>query len=184
MHPLDADSEQVAHMEGLTATQFNKFYAEAGASPHAALQLHEANIVKLRSTWSTSHTNQCCLVCIFDKPEHMLECGHSICDNCARTFGRAVAQFEYTFKIQACMLRGSHSKLEICLKPPTAGIRVLCIDGGGVRGVVPLEFLQLLQDALGPLNRLQDLIDLAFGTSSGTFSVIIQTQLLKSLQVV
>ena len=43
----------------------------------------------------------------------------------------------------------------------------MCVDGGGVRGVVPLEFLGLLQELLGPELCLQDFFEQAFGTSSG-----------------
>lgn len=39
--------------------------------------------------------------------------------------------------------------------------------GGGFRGVIPLEFLSLLQDLLDPDLPVQDLLELAFGTSSG-----------------
>lgn len=44
---------------------------------------------------------------------------------------------------------------------------ILAIDGGGVRGVIPLEYLVLIQESLSPFCRLQDLVDLAVGTSSG-----------------
>ncbi|KAL8642303.1 MAG: hypothetical protein Q9228_000981, partial [Teloschistes exilis] len=53
--------------------------------------------------------------------------------------------------------------LSVILKPPTAGIRILSIDGGGVRGAVPLEFLSVLQELLGDECAIQDLFDLAFG---------------------
>jgi patatin-like phospholipase/acyl hydrolase len=43
---------------------------------------------------------------------------------------------------------------------------VLALDGGGVRGVIPFEFLLLVQEHLRPCT-LQDVIDLAIGTSSG-----------------
>ncbi|PYH80588.1 phospholipase, patatin family protein [Aspergillus uvarum CBS 121591] len=48
---------------------------------------------------------------------------------------------------------------------------VLAIDGGGVRGVIPLEFLTLIQESLGSC-LLQDLIDISIGTSSGGLSVL------------
>lgn len=50
--------------------------------------------------------------------------------------------------------------------PPTMNPTILAIDGGGVRGVIPLEFLILIQENLGSC-ALQDLIDLSIGTSSG-----------------
>lgn len=52
-------------------------------------------------------------------------------------------------------------------KPPTAAGCILTIDGGGVRGVIALECLDIIQNALGPGCELQDLFDLAIGTSSG-----------------
>ena len=68
--------------------------------------------------------------------------------------------------LEKCVLC-SLGTLRVTLKPPTAGIRILSVDGGGVRGVVPLEFLNILQDTIGPECPIQDLFDLAFGTSSG-----------------
>lgn len=53
------------------------------------------------------------------------------------------------------------------IKPPTAGPRILSIDGGGIRGVVILEFFRLLQELLGSAIPLRELFDQAFGTSSG-----------------
>lgn len=52
------------------------------------------------------------------------------------------------------------------IKPRTAGVRLLGIDGGGARGVTPLEFMAELQKLLGNCV-LHDLIDIALGTSSG-----------------
>ncbi|KAJ6109862.1 hypothetical protein N7486_002097 [Penicillium sp. IBT 16267x] len=49
--------------------------------------------------------------------------------------------------------------------PPTLSPTILAIDGGGVRGVIPLEFLLLIQEHLGPC-AIQDVVDLAVGTSS------------------
>ncbi|KAK0866001.1 hypothetical protein LTR87_015181 [Friedmanniomyces endolithicus] len=62
--------------------------------------------------------------------------------------------------------------LLIRLKPPTAGVRVLSVDGGGVRGIIPLEFLHLLQRSFGSSCRIQDLFDLALGTSAGGLVVL------------
>jgi patatin-like phospholipase/acyl hydrolase len=44
---------------------------------------------------------------------------------------------------------------------------ILAIDGGGVRGVIPLEYLTLIQENLGQDCNLRDLVDLAVGPSSG-----------------
>ena len=54
------------------------------------------------------------------------------------------------------------------LVPPTAGIRTLCIDGGGVRGVIPLMFLKHLEDELNGLGgTVSNCFDYVCGTSAG-----------------
>lgn len=53
------------------------------------------------------------------------------------------------------------------LKPPTAGVRILSIDGGGIRGVISLEFLSLIRDSVGTKCPIQDFFGLVIGTSSG-----------------
>lgn len=51
--------------------------------------------------------------------------------------------------------------------PPTAGVRVLTFDGGGVRGLVTLIYLLLLQDQIGLNYPVQEHFDVVVGTSSG-----------------
>jgi hypothetical protein len=50
--------------------------------------------------------------------------------------------------------------------PPTAGIRVLTLGGGGVCGLTTLEFLRHLQYKIGLPYPVQETFDVAFGTSS------------------
>ena len=130
--------------------------------------IHRANIGGLSIPWPTLYSNQTCLPCLRRKPEFVLSCGHSVCDTCVRIFGCPVLGSEYTYRLESCPLC-STGWLTAALKPPTAGIRILSIDGGGIRGVVPLEFLGILQDVIGSNCPIRDLFDLAFGTSSGEF---------------
>ena len=55
----------------------------------------------------------------------------------------------------------------IGLRPFTAGSRILSIDGGGTRGVIAIGIMDLLQSILGTAWRIQDLFDVAYGTSVG-----------------
>jgi hypothetical protein len=59
--------------------------------------------------------------------------------------------------------------LEITVKihPPTAGVGVLCIDGGGARGVLPLKVMKRIEDRIGLSIPLQRFFKVAFGVSSG-----------------
>ena len=77
---------------------------------------------------------------------------------------------ESRYLLETCAVCEGHANLTVYLKPATAGVRMLNIDGGGVRGVVPLEFLTRLQNELGPKARVQDFFDIAFGTSAGMFT--------------
>jgi hypothetical protein len=57
--------------------------------------------------------------------------------------------------------------MHIHLLPKTAAVRAITIDGGGIRGVIPLQQLQEMQTLLGPEFPLTSLSDVVFGTSIG-----------------
>lgn len=137
-----------------------------------AVQAHVNGLKSLDVHWIQLKTHHTCLYCLRRKPEHVLTCGHAICDLCVTIFGNPVASKEAQFVVDCCILCQTKGKLLARLKPPTAGSRILSIDGGGVRGVIPLEFLGLLQDILEPQLPVQDLFEQAFGTSSGETSRI------------
>ena len=50
-----------------------------------------------------------------------------------------------------------------------SGIRVLSLDGGGVRGIIQLSILKRLEDLTGLGLPLGELFDLMVGTSAGKF---------------
>lgn len=70
------------------------------------------------------------------------------------------------YLVNECVFCLAQGELTVDLKPKTAGIRVLTIDGGGARGVIPLEFLKRLEALLGGCS-LPAVIDFSAGTSSG-----------------
>ena len=100
-----------------------------------------------------------------------MACGHSVCDSCVLAFGEGVLDFEYNFVLSSCIFCDCQPGLDVKIKPPTAGVRILSIDGGGSRGIIPLEMLSLLQELAGPDCPIRDFFDLTIGTSAGESAV-------------
>ncbi|WP_366558401.1 patatin-like phospholipase family protein [Okeania sp. SIO3B5] len=48
--------------------------------------------------------------------------------------------------------------------------RILCLDGGGIRGVMPARILEKIEEQLG--GRLKDHFDLIAGTSTGSILAV------------
>lgn len=145
---------------------FIRMFAEMQTFNKSAICIHRAVISDLEIPWKKIFNNRTCMWCLRRKPENIFTCDHAICDTCVRIFGERLPNMEYHYQLEKCLLCLSGT-LKIMLKPPTAGIRILSIDGGGSRGVVPLEFLRILQNMIGHSCPIQDLFDLAFGISSG-----------------
>ncbi|KAL8770679.1 MAG: hypothetical protein Q9209_003747 [Squamulea sp. 1 TL-2023] len=152
-------------------TYLTDLFATMQSSMIPAADVHRRNLRTLTIPWEQIHSNRTCLYCLRRRPEDPLSCGHTVCEACIRIFGKSQTDIDYRYQMDACLLCGSGA-LTVILKPPTAGISILSIDGGGVRGAVPLEFLRMLQETLGDDCPIQDLFDLAFGTSSGGLIVL------------
>lgn len=148
----------------LVASCFQKLYSEM---KHQNASVAEAHLMNLRRhvDWKETKVSTFCPVCVRSCPEHFQECGHGLCDDCVRTYGRPSITIEYHFNLDECPLCGHSSKLIIKQLPPTAGYRALTIDGGGVGGAFSLEALSMLESNLG--YPLQDEFDYTVGTSSG-----------------
>ncbi|KAI9861482.1 MAG: hypothetical protein M1824_002374 [Vezdaea acicularis] len=135
----------------------------------AAARIHQKSTLLmfykrfLGARFYISHSS--CLCCLMGSPEHSLPCGHILCTACVKNFGRPVSKT--IVEIAACPLEHEVSEWDptytISIKPPSAGVRILTLDGGGVRGVVELEFLSLLQQQL-PEIPIRLFFDLIVGT--------------------
>ena len=131
-----------------------------------AAEIHAANVRKYQHWWSGIKTNRTCLLCLSARPECVAPCGHSYCENCTRRFSQKLHLWGERYEVSSCLLCGS-AGWSTKIKPCTAGVNILGIDGGGTRGIIPLEFLTLIQSRLGNACDLQELFDLILGTSSG-----------------
>lgn len=120
--------------------------------------------------WKNIKSNKTCLSCLQAVPDHVLTCGHSYCPRCVQELGEVSQSSEcaWTMKCRLCWeVKGSNLHI-VQLRPRCAGVRVLTLDGGGIRGIVELVLLNALQRSVG-LNLLpKDMFDLIVGTSTGT----------------
>jgi predicted patatin/cPLA2 family phospholipase len=76
---------------------------------------------------------------------------------------------EYSYRISQCILCQSKDELTARLKPPTAGSRLLVLDGGGIRGIFTLHILQALDRYRKLPYPIYDEFDLTLGTSTGEY---------------
>ena len=84
-------------------------------------------------------------------------------------FGDSSDEDPCVFNVRCCLLcrQETPSAIAIRVHPPTAGAGILCIDGGGTRGIVPLMLMKRIQDRIGLPIPLQRFVKVAFGVSIG-----------------
>ncbi|KAF2680909.1 FabD/lysophospholipase-like protein [Lentithecium fluviatile CBS 122367] len=128
----------------------------------------------LKGNSSLFRSHFICLSCLMEAPEHTLPCGHTLCTPCISSAGRALGSG--FFEAENCPLdfvaaQDSPPKLptpyRAAVKPTQAGVRILTLDGGGVRGIVELEILRAIELELDDKVPIQAFFDLIVGTSTG-----------------
>jgi len=115
-----------------------------------------------------------CPLCIFGRPEYALPCGHYICEHCLVEFSESVdEQGNDTAKGYVVHLGCPHGPLpfdapyKAPIRPQSSGLRMLCLDTGGVRGVVQLITLQKIEHLIGLGLPIGQFFDLIVGTGTG-----------------
>ena len=126
------------------------------------------------SQWRYVKSNKTCFACLYQVPDHTLPCGHTLCNDCVLEFGKPSDWAESRFYISRCPLcqvSWSMNLPKFLLKPKCAGVRVLALDGGGIRGIVELAILEQvilkLDTVFGVDVPVRELFDLIIGTSTG-----------------
>ncbi|KAI8938298.1 hypothetical protein NX059_005951 [Plenodomus lindquistii] len=112
-----------------------------------------------------------CFCCLRELAEHPLPCGHVLCTTCIKGYGKPHTELPGSYTVASCPLHDLDAVFrvpaEVLFKPPLAGVRVLALDGGGMRGIVILEVLRRIQHELGNRIPIQEFFDLIVGTSTG-----------------
>ncbi|KAK6511351.1 hypothetical protein TWF481_000271 [Arthrobotrys musiformis] len=178
----------VSMIEKYIGLLIQKFSTEGHSNQRVWRQLavkeHRKNIERLRLEHTFPRagraeaddpfsTTSICYGCLFRHSEYLLPCGHTICETCVKVNSVATDAMKYTglHTIEGCVICGTSIgpgwPFEVRLRPQLSGIRILSLDGGGVRGIVQLTVLQRLESVIGlglPIGRFFDLI---VGTSTG-----------------
>ncbi|KAL5410094.1 hypothetical protein PMIN04_010753 [Paraphaeosphaeria minitans] len=94
-----------------------------------------------------------------------------LCEECCKALGRRFDTDPHLYVFDHCPICELSCEVALRVKPVTAGFRVLSIDGGGIRAVIPIQFLRALEQAIGLDMPVQEHFDLSYGTSSGTYPV-------------
>lgn len=144
-------------------------YFERLTGGETAVDIHRSNLSYFQDQWRDIRSTTTCLCCLRRTPQYGLPCGHCLCENCVVVFGDCSRDDPWLFTLRQCFLCGQETPNDISVRthPPTAGAGVLCIDGGGTRGIVPLVLMKRIKDAIDLPIPLQRFIKVAFGVSIG-----------------
>ncbi|KAL2065945.1 hypothetical protein VTL71DRAFT_3615 [Oculimacula yallundae] len=130
----------------------------------------EAQLQRYMQFWIELQSNKSCFGCLLHPPDHMLECGHAFCQHCVRELGFPSDYFEHGWVLNSCILcqtSWQDGRNLFRLHPACAGVRVLTLDGGGIRGIVEISLLEKLQEKIDLDVPLREFFDLIMGTSTG-----------------
>ncbi|KAI5209202.1 FabD/lysophospholipase-like protein [Aureobasidium subglaciale] len=149
--PREKSSRRIA--SDLHLEQMNDFFTDLGAA---------VSFISHKS----------CFACLVRLPQHPLPCGHVLCNSCVQDSGK---KGHGKIRLNYCPLH-IHTSFRPSWEMPDrsehAGIRVLCLDGGGMRGIIELEILRVIEKALGGNIRIQTFFDLIVGTSTGGINAL------------
>ncbi|KAK4445124.1 hypothetical protein QBC34DRAFT_441867 [Podospora aff. communis PSN243] len=144
-----------------------------------AALVHRDRLIHILAVWmqdpSDFISHKLCLFCACQgNPEHPLPCGHVLCGACAETFHDGSVQKELLpeYSVRCPLHQTEQAVSMVALKPNNAGLRILCLDGGGIRGIVQLAMLRRIQNELGSSLRVQSFFDLVVGTSTGGITAL------------
>ena len=134
----------------------------------SSTEWHRAKLAESKADWLTTRSVKTCFVCFQGRPVDGLGCRgrHIVCRKCFKRLG--VQSDAWTVTVNRCFLCQSETPgISLRDKPPTATVNLLSIDGGGARGIIPLVFLQVLEEKIGLPYPVQENFHYIIGTSSG-----------------
>ncbi|EGY18680.1 phospholipase [Verticillium dahliae VdLs.17] len=170
--PLGRDGSTCMPSDGLiqlVKAHFVGCFSELARHSGSASDIHLRLLRRFKSHWLRIHSTRLCLSCLSHVPQYGLSCGHVHCEACVWDYGRPSDEDPWVTLYGQCHLCDTLLSEEAVIRrhPPTAGVGVFCLDGGGVRGIVSLEILKRIHEAIKLPIPLTRFIKIFFGISSG-----------------
>ncbi|KAH8787540.1 acyl transferase/acyl hydrolase/lysophospholipase, partial [Hyaloscypha sp. PMI_1271] len=134
--------------------------------------IHRKALLKYKELWKGVRSTATCFSCFARSPENTLKCKHSLCSTCTIAHGISTELEPWNFRIEVCPLCEEFNGKSFSQKPNTAGVRAIILEGGGIRGIVPLSFLKDLEKYIDLPMGIQEHFDIAFGSSSGALILL------------
>jgi hypothetical protein len=157
------------HREILQSAPNRDFWFPKAPNPLISLVLAFFGRV-LRGSYLSASNNPC-YGCLFGRPEYKLPCGHFICQECLIDFDQKEETGPHHIAIhRRCVLCAAptiRQGYRIPVRPELSGLRILSLDGGGVRGIIQIVALQRLESLIGLNLPLGQFFDLIVGTGAG-----------------
>jgi hypothetical protein len=144
-------------------------------------QLHIKQLRQHRQFLTTLQYGSRCAACLLEPWDHILPCKHGLCTLCLRAC-RGKETGGCRMDVHECPVCEQSVGFPCTRKfmPPTATLRVLALDGGGVKGLVQLHILEHLLDKIGLREgvHISSFFDLMVGSSIGNdprpYSVVVK----------
>ena len=154
---------------GRFTTRIRRRYIELASERQggSSARLHVELLAQFRSAWRDCNSHETCLVCLAQRPSHPLSCGHTLCDPCVIVCGTNSTASNWNVQVETCPLCNISNDKSTSLRPPTAGIRVLAIEGSLFCRLTLWQFLRDLQYYIGIPLPIYKQFDLVFGTGIG-----------------
>jgi hypothetical protein len=113
----------------------------------SSAKAHLALLYRYTSFWEKHRSDETCLVCLAQAPEHVLTCQHWLCGPCVILCGSPDDPWQY--RLPHCPLCGTLNDNAISIRPPTAGVRIIRIGISAHKKALMAEFLKNLQFLVG-----------------------------------
>lgn len=156
-------------LRGKVVKLIEQEFISRGTAYRLRVRQRSSILSEFQSWLALIETHQVCLACLRNSsPEHKFPCEHIFCETCCTELGDWSEEDPHLYQFRKCPICAISCDVRVRVKPATAGVRVLSLDGGGIRARVPIQFLRVLEQMIGIDMPVQEHFEFGYGTSSGT----------------